>query len=522
MNADQETIHLRVIDSEAAEPASDNGLQAGLDLAPVSSREEKHCYYDTFERHAFRKGLLVTRKKGRLEITSLDTGFLLADVAFKGTPPSFFPESLPEGKARNLLLGCSDLRAFMRTCVVLTDVSSWRILDGNQKTIAILTSESMRLPGDGDSEPFARFHSITPLKGYHKELARMLRALPTPLDACRLSGFRDRALLVMESCSHGQPAYSSKLRIQLDPEATIHENVRRLLQFTTTIMRANEHGIIRDIDSEFLHDFRVALRRSRSIVRQLHGVFDPHRTAWLLTGFRDLGKLTNRLRDCDVYLLRKNRYPGYLPESLRPALERFFRELESERKPLRRELCDHLSGAGYRNFMQEVESFISDSELPDQELAPVSATPTRIVAAKSIRKAWKKVVAHGRRIGPETGDAELHELRIDCKKLRYLLEFFSSLFAARDAELIIGHLKELQENLGEFVDLSVQIEFLGQRISTLPADRDGIEEAAALGGLVAVLYRIKEQARKRFSETFSSFDDDRTRELIDDVTTSLQ
>ena len=69
-----------------------------------------------------------------------------------------------------------------------------------------------------------------------------------------------------------------------------------------------------------------------------------------------------------------------------------------------------------------------------------------------IRKALKM----GGRIDDDTPAARLHELRIQCKKLRYLLDFYSSLYDREAVARIIRALKKLQDNLGDFNDLEVQ------------------------------------------------------------------
>jgi CHAD domain-containing protein len=228
------------------------------------------------------------------------------------------------------------------------------------------------------------------------------------------------------------------------------------------------------------------------------------------------------LRDSDVYLLRQAEYLAILPPELRPDLVRFFNDLSDERDLLHRQFCSYLSGNEYRNFMNEWKEFITCEKLPDQESAPESALSTRIVAFKAIRKAWKKVIVHGRRSRSEENSRELHELRIDCKRLRYLLEFFASLFPAKTGARLVEHLKELQENLGDFVDVSLQLAFMLDRIETLGSRKGGAGQAAAIGGLTVELYRRQEKARNRFGETFDSFDDEKTRDLFDEIITSLQ
>ena len=521
MSDTQETLFFRINGETPLLQAVGRKLPEGWSLGKISTRRERLVFYDTFEEEALRKGLAVIRRKGTLSIIDLDTGAAEAETPLAHTPPRFFASDLPEGKARKRLLQCSTLRAFINRCAIDRFVSSWRILNQESKTVATLEYESIHLPDKKSEIAFPHHYSITPLKGYHKELSPMLMALPEPVDAYRIVSVRERFIAIMEAAEPFGKGYSPKLRLQLDPRAPIHENVRRLLLFTSSIMEANEEGIRKDIDSEFLHDFRVAVRRSRSILRLLNGAFDPEKTAWALAGLRELGKRTNELRDSDVYLLRRDEYTSLLPPSLRPALEPLFNDLEAEKRLHHRQFCRYLAGREYPDFMSSLKEFIAEERLPDEESAPLAARPTGEVATRAIRKALKKTLAHGRRAGSETTDAELHELRIDCKKLRYLLEFFASLFPPKATAQVLRQMKALQDNLGTFVDMSVQMAFLQSRLEALPADRGGIGEAAAIGGLLATLYREREKVREHFHEIFSGFDSDETGELFDELLTGL-
>ncbi|NTU58420.1 MAG: CHAD domain-containing protein [Chlorobiaceae bacterium] len=517
-----ETLYLRVSDNSPLDLPDGNSLPSGWSIRKNSSYRERHLFYDTFEEQAFNRGLIVARKKGCLQLIDLDTGMVKAEIVFPGTPTTFFPSALPDGKLRSVLEQCSRIRAFIRTCVVDVFVSSWKVLDDDKKTVAILNSESMQGTRGNNSAPFAKFFTITPLKGYHRELANILKALPEQIDSYRIMGVRDRFLMIMKETGPATRGYSPKMRLQLDADATIHENVRRLLQFTTSIMQLNEHGIRKNVDSEFLHDYRVAIRRTRSMLSLLNGVLAPDQTELILSGLRDLGKRTNELRDCDVFLLRKNEYCRLLPPTLRESLSPFFEDLESARRILHKRLCLYLSSDEYVAFMASLNDFIGQDELPEQESAPKSALSTKVMAATALRKAWKKALSHGRRIGTDADDRALHALRIDCKKLRYLLEFFSSLFPQKSAIRLGRQLKELQENLGTFVDMTVQLKFLQNRLDSLQAGEGKIMEAAATGALLASLYREQEKARERFHETFIGFDNEETGNLFDEIVTSLQ
>ena len=100
----------------------------------------------------------------------------------------------------------------------------------------------------------------------------------------------------------------------------------------------------------------------------------------------------------------------------------------------------------------------------------------------------------------------LHALRIDCKKLRYLLEFFASLFPPDEIEILVKQLKRLQDNLGDFNDLSVQRDYLLNISQAMPLEDDHARAAlASIGCLVGVLEGEKTRVRGDFAQTFRIF-----------------
>ena len=57
------------------------------------------------------------------------------------------------------------------------------------------------------------------------------------------------------------------------------------------------------LDTEFLHDFRVALRRTRSLLGQIRDVFPAAAVEHFSSEFSWIGRLTGPPRDLDVLLL---------------------------------------------------------------------------------------------------------------------------------------------------------------------------------------------------------------------------
>jgi len=181
-----------------------------------------------------------------------------------------------------------------------------------------------------------------------------------------------------------------------------------------------------------------------------------------------------------------------------------------------RRFSSFLRSKAYRAMLDEWNGLLRETERNPVPVATEDTEDrsTQAVAKKNIRKAWKKVLRHGRAIPAQASDAELHSLRIDCKKLRYLLELFASLFPDKTMATVVRQLKELQENLGMFVDLAVQQQYLAGHIEQMKEKPSDPELAAALGGLITTLHCRQQKTRKLFHRTFRHFDNDETETLF--------
>jgi len=107
--------------------------------------------------------------------------------------------------------------------------------------------------------------------------------------------------------------------------------------------------------------------------------------------------------------------------------------------------------------------------------------PAREFAQLVLRKLHRKAARLGTNLH-ELPEADLHELRIRCKKLRYTAEFFRSLFPKKAAAAYLAALAEVQEHLGALNDAVVArtlLDELGRDSENLPA-----ELLARAGGIV--------------------------------------
>ena len=152
-----------------------------------------------------------------------------------------------------------------------------------------------------------------------------------------------------------------------------------------------------------------------------------------------------------------------MPSELRPSLLPLFRYLREERRREHRKLVNALEESSYNDILNDWERFLNTATA---DLPPASNAdhPAIRLVSKYVGKTYGKGVSRGVAITGSSPGEELHTLRIDCKKLRYLMEFFQSLYPHETIGRLINQLKNLQANLGDFKDLSVQQESLQQYV----------------------------------------------------------
>ena len=100
-----------------------------------------------------------------------------------------------------------------------------------------------------------------------------------------------------------------------------------------------------------------------------------------------------------------------------------------------------------------------------------------------IGKRYRGVLRRGRAITSASSDESLHALRIRCKQLRYLLEFFRPAYGGL-LKAETRRLKKLQDVLGEFQDACVAGQLLRRYAEGLPMRGGNRGQLIALGQLI--------------------------------------
>jgi CHAD domain-containing protein len=278
---------------------------------------------------------------------------------------------------------------------------------------------------------------------------------------------------------------------------------RMLLSFLDEIEGAWE-GTVEDVDIEFLHDFRVAVRRSRSTVKLLGDVLPPALVAWVTPELKWLGDLTTPSRDLDVLLQDLPTLTACLtggrPEDVEPLVLDLIRLRAEEQGRLVR----GLRSARFQQLRERWRTSLAGMASWDGRYCggPTAAA----IGAERLRLADRRVLRRGSRITDASPAEDLHDLRKRAKELRYLLETFAPLLEPGEARGTVKELKALQDVLGTFQDSEAQREAIYALATDLMA-REGVSARTilAMGEIAARLQVDQDCSRARFAAQFERF-----------------
>jgi CHAD domain-containing protein len=240
-------------------------------------------------------------------------------------------------------------------------------------------------------------------------------------------------------------------------DRTVHENLRKLLSMLPAV---------RDGNADAIHDARVATRRLRAAA-PLACAFEPE-DRWVepLEAIRTLGRSFGRARDLDVALERLTDLEGRLPLSARTLA--FLRQTLTERQ-----------GRARRRLIKTIES------LPLESIGHLRA-PRPILSLRRDRRG-RVLEQHLAQQATNLRDAierasgvyfpnRAHQVRVDVKKLRYLLELLPN--RAQPAGSI-KRLRRAQEVLGAVHDRQSLMDLIDE-VKTTGTDRDQYDPVLAL------------------------------------------
>jgi len=475
-------------------------LETAVTVSEEHPTTERLTIYDTFDWRLYNRSFAFTKTNSQYSLRNLKNHQTVNETELSETPQ--FVWDLPHGILRTKLAPILTVRALMPLADVYQQETVYRILNEDEKTVARIMLKEVFSRKPEDQAPLLSLLTIQPIRGYTKAESRLIGLfLTNKFEPCD-GEIVPRTLVAV---GHKPGSYSAKLNIELKPTMRADTATNIILRDMLQIMKMNESHIKQDIDTEFLHDFRVAVRRTRSALSQVKSIFPEEDTERFKQDFKFIGQLSNQLRDLDVYLLAEDDYKAQLPNFLQADIHPLFEYLQSKRTEALQTVISGLESAEYQHIIQDWELFLEEPP-NDDKTAVNAAMPILKLAKKRIYKRYQRIIHDGNVILLDDQDELLHDLRIECKKLRYLMEFFASLFPPQKISILIRQLKQLQNNLGDFNDFCVQEEYLLHVGREMPLRTKAARDALiAIGCLVGTLHQRREQVKSEFAGAFNQF-----------------
>jgi CHAD domain-containing protein len=415
------------------------------------------------------------------------------------------------------------MRALLPVASVEASTTLLEARNNDDKIVVRVAVDELRTDQGADLGVWAR---ILPVRGYDRATGRARAALELVGATPAESDVSEAAVATSERATRRHGDYSSKLSIKLDPQQSAASAFLATLLVLLDAIETNLPGTLEDVDSEFLHDLRVAVRRSRSALKHASGVLPSE----LLDCFRPelawLQHITGPTRDLDVQLLSlPDDVAGFASEAAAD-LQPFAALLASTRKDQQAAMAEALRSSrtdallhDWRETLVSLQDTAVDpgggeagewGPWPDGAARPICA-----VVTKRAVKRHRQLLRAGSAIDDHSPAEALHDLRKQGKELRYLFELFGSLFPKDALGSAIKDLKWLQDNLGEFQDTEVQ------RLAVRAFAEELVEGGASAGTVLTMAQLVQrltdrqQAARDAFAGRFGRFSSKASRARFD-------
>ena len=498
--------------------------ESGYTLEPLDPVRNVDTYLDTFD------WLLLKNKLGlRFRISNGTAMYTLKSIEpiengiakrmeteVLIDEPVDIPTRVPVKSIRKLVDGIIFPRKLLEQIQIRTDRRRYRVLSPEGAEIELAF----------DASGFS-------LRGLHKP-RRTQRLNELEAEIRNGSGAALEALLLLLSSKFNYPASTAskfevaierfkitipskkppeKLRVRLDDRLDVA--VQKVLIYQMHRFQEQLPGVQRDIDTEFVHQARVAVRRMRSALRLFRDAIPEGTAAYLQGELKWLGGMLGAIRDLDVFLLNLSRFKQQIESFPAKKKQVFENWIEKQRQAPLKALCQALESPRYIQFERRIMQFL-EKPLSTRPRAPLAMETVREVAPVLLKEKFDAVIEQGRVVLADPKLKQYHRLRIQMKRLRYLSEFVASAYeGALDA--FIRRTVEIQDCLGELQDTVFTRKF----VDSLRDDWKGKvldpDLLFILGEIYQLQVEIARERREAFGKIWAQFSAEETPVLLKEI-----
>jgi len=313
---------------------------------------------------------------------------------------------------------------------------------------------------------------IDKLRPFVEQLRAVCRLQPAAVSKFE-GGLRAHQLAPSAQPGMGAAVIPNRKALQ---KATVGELAFAVLRRRFSEVLAREPGARLSLDSEAVHEMRVASRRLRSDLRLFEAVL-PGEARRLREELRWVASVLGEVRDLDVEIEQVRAWLTHATSAERDALAVLEQLLSRQHQQAHSRMCQALDSPQHERFVTSFTNFLArgpSKSQASQQLA-TGAMPGLIA------RQWRKARKLGDRLGPDSPPPEYHALRIQCKRLRYAIECVTELYG-QPAGRMLQRLANLQDLLGMYQDTQVAMARL-RKLALRYQDELSAETLFALGAL---------------------------------------
>lgn len=216
-------------------------------------------------------------------------------------------------------------------------------------------------------------------------------------------------------------------------------------------------------DADALHDFRVSLRKLRGCLRAYREFVKEAVSDKLRRKIRKLARSTGKGRDAEVKLALLEKELASMNSRQKPGVLWLMHDLDGQRKESYRKIRRRI-GRKFELLERKLRKRLSIYRM---ETGHRRGTTFAKATGSLIRRHGHDLERALAYVHTPLDRDEIHEARIQAKKLRYLVEPFSE--KSENVTRLLKRLKYLQNLLGELHDLHVLSDTIGEALEIAAA-----------------------------------------------------
>lgn len=290
--------------------------------------------------------------------------------------------------------------------------------------------------------------------------------------------------------------------VPVDPEDTMAEAGRKILLADFVQMLEHEAGSRIGEDIEHVHQMRVATRRMRSAFRLLEAYYKPGAIQPYIQGLRQIARRLGKIRDLDVMIDDLQQYQAKQPPEHEHVFDSIIERLDKRRRRARKKFVRFLDSPDYQTFVEQYARFLTKvgKGARSQDADGVVPYQVRHVLPTIIHQHLADVRAYDTVID-NRDQLTLHALRIEFKRLRYAITYFTDVLGT-SARNYISEIKKMQDYLGRLNDAYVAVHRLQ---ALLNEDKLTDEQIALIQSYIEQLEAEQQRRITDFPEVWQQF-----------------